>query len=60
MRKERFGMADAVGLHEIFKNEPCHRRIIYAFLAILAVLYLAGQIAMVVLWLTGKAQLDTL
>ena len=53
-------MSGAVWLHEVFKNEPWHRRVVYTFLGLLAILYLLGQIAMVVLWLTGKAQLDTL
>lgn len=52
-------MAVAVGLHQFFKSEPWYRRIAYGLMALLALLYLVAQIAMVVLWFAGQGQLDT-
>ncbi len=48
------------GLHRLLEREPWYRRIAYALLALIAVLYVVTQIAMVVLWFAGEMQLDTL
>jgi hypothetical protein len=47
-------------LQRLFKNESWENRIAYAFLLLLAVLYLLSQVAMAIVWLATEAQLDNL
>ena len=51
-------MSPLAELDRLFRSEPWQNRIAYAFLLLLALLYLITQIAMVVVWIVGQAQLD--
>jgi len=45
---------------QLFQNEPWPNRIAYVLMLLLALLYVVSQIAMVVLWIAGEAQLDSM
>ena len=45
-------------LKTFFKSEPWQNQIAYIFILTLALLYLASQVAMAIIWLAGEAQLD--
>jgi hypothetical protein len=47
-------------LRRLFQNQPWKNRIAYAFMLLLAVLYLLSQIVVGIVWLAGEAQLDSL
>ena len=49
-----------IELRQLFQSEPWPNRIAYVVMLLLALLYLLSQIAMVLMWIAGEAQLDSM
>jgi hypothetical protein len=53
-------MRRSIDFRQLFENEPWQNRVAYVLMLVLAVLYVVSQIAMAVLWIAGRAQLDSM
>ena len=53
-------MWSSTEFRQFFQSEPWPNRIAYVVMLLLALLYLLSQLAMIVMWIAGEAQLDSM